>query len=398
MKKHILIGITGGIAAFKILDVASQLKKLGYDINTIMTKNACEFIQPLTFQTITNNPVVVDTFERTHKFEVEHIELAKKCDILLIAPATANIIGKLANGIADDMLSTTVMAVKSKVIIAPAMNTAMYENPIVQDNINYLKSKGYIFIEPDTGLLACGDVGSGKLPSPQTIVEFITNEDKVEQDLEGFKFLITAGRTVEALDPMRYLSNNSTGKMGYALAKQVASRGGEVILISGPTNLECPPNVKRVDIKSALEMYDEVHKYFPTCDVVIKTAAVADYRPKNYANDKIKKGNDTLTLELVANPDILKSIGDIKTQQIIVGFAAETTNIIQNAIKKLENKNLDFIVANDISEQGAGFGGDTNIATIISKSGEHISCPLMAKDKLATEIINQIKLQITKDK
>ncbi|OON98583.1 MAG: phosphopantothenoylcysteine decarboxylase [Epulopiscium sp. Nele67-Bin004] len=391
MSKHILLGVTGGIAAYKILDVASRLKKQGYELNTIMTKNACEFVNPLSFETITSNYVVTDTFERSHKWEVEHIELAKKADIFLVAPATANIIGKVANGIADDMLSTTIMACKKTVIFAPAMNTAMYENSIVQDNIEYLKSKGYLFIEPDSGMLACGDIGRGKLPSPDNIVSFVLSQSEETTELSGLNFLVTAGRTIEAIDPMRYVSNHSTGTMGYAIAKVAAQKGANVTLISGPTNLDTPSGVTRINIKSAQEMYDEVHKIYAAQDVVIKTAAVADYRPKNTSEQKIKKSGDNLVLEFIPNPDILKSLGEIKTHQILVGFAAESENVIENAKAKLVKKNLDFIVANDISQEGAGFGGNTNIATIISKDGDMTACPLMLKENLATEIIEKIK-------
>ncbi len=392
MSKHILLGITGGIAAYKILDVASRLKKLDYEINTIMTKNACEFVNPLSFETITANYVVTDTFERSHKWEVEHIELAKKADIFLVTPATANIIGKVANGIADDMLSTTIMACKKTVIFAPAMNTAMYENSIVQDNIKYLKSKGYLFIEPDSGMLACGDIGRGKLPSPDKIVSFVLAQNEMTTELSGLNFLVTAGRTIEAIDPMRYISNNSTGTMGYAIAKVAAQKGANVTLISGPTNLDSPPGVTRINVKSAQEMYDEVHKIYASQDVVIKTAAVADYRPKNVSNQKIKKSGDNLVLEFIPNPDILKSLGETKKHQILVGFAAESENVLENAKIKLTKKNLDFIVANDISQEGAGFGGNTNIATIISKNGDITPCPLMSKESLALEIIQKIKI------
>lgn len=391
MKKHVLIGVTGGIAVYKVLDVASKLRKLGYEMNTIMTENACEFVNPLSFETLTNNYVVTDTFARPHKWEVEHIALAKRTDLMLIAPATANIIGKIANGIADDMLSTTVMAARCPVVIAPAMNTAMYENPIVQENIAYLKSKGYLFIEPEAGWLACGDVGSGKLPTPDTIVDYVTKTIEKEKDLLGKHVLITAGPTVEAIDPMRYITNHSSGKMGYSIAEDAAKRGAEVVLVSGPTNLECPAGVKRVDVKSARQMYDAVHEYFEWADAVIKTAAVADYRPEQESNHKIKKDGNTLTLNLVPNPDILKSLGEKKTHQVLVGFAAETENIIDYAKAKIEKKHLDFIVANNIAQAGAGFKGDTNIATIIKANGEMITCPQMTKSELGDIILDQVK-------
>lgn len=391
MKKHVLIGVTGGIAVYKMLDVASKLRKLGYEMNTIMTNNACEFVNPLSFETITNNYVVTDTFARPHKWEVEHISLAKKTDLMLIAPATANVIGKIANGIADDMLTTTVMAARCPVVIAPAMNTAMYENPIVQENIAYLKSKGYLFIEPDSGWLACGDLGSGKLPSPEVIVSHVTKILEEEKDLIGKHILITAGPTVEAIDPMRYITNHSTGKMGYAIAEGAASRGAEVILVSGPTNLPCPKGVKRVDVKTARDMYEAVHTYFEWADGVIKTAAVADYRPEVESAHKIKKDGNALTLSLVPNPDILQSLGEKKTHQVLVGFAAETDNVVEYAKAKIEKKNLDFIVANNIAQEGAGFKGDTNIATIIDANGEMKAYPQMSKRELGDIILDRVR-------
>lgn len=393
MKKHVLIGVTGGIAAYKILDVASGLRKLGYDMNTIMTKNACEFVQPMAFQTITNNYVVTDTFERPHKWEVEHIALAKKADLMLIAPATANVIGKIAHGIADDMLTTTVMAAKCPVVIAPAMNTAMYENEIVQENIAYLKSKGYLFIEPACGMLACGDVGSGKLPTPADIITFITNElekEKTANDLKGKRILVTAGPTVEAIDPFRYITNHSSGKMGYAIAKRAQKRGAEVILISGPTHLECPEGVTRIDVKSAQDMYEAVHAHFEWSDAVIKSAAVSDYRPKVANDHKIKKSGNEMVLELVKNPDILESLGLKKQQQVLVGFAAETEHVLEYAKQKIAKKHLDFIVANNIAQSGAGFKSDTNIATIIEKDGTVTPYEQMTKEELGDKILDKI--------
>ena len=417
MSKHIVIGVTGGIAVYKILDVASKLRKLGYSMNTIMTQNACEFVKPLAFQTITNNYVVTDTFERPYTWEVEHISLAKKADVMLIAPATANIIGKVANGIADDMLSTTIMATRCPVVFAPAMNTAMYENPIVQENIAYLKEKGYLFIEPDAGWLACGDLGAGKLPTPERITDYVTNlleqgqknekgkplsnkvekdvdsinKEKTSRDLEGKHILITAGPTIESIDPMRYITNHSSGKMGYAIAEDAAKRGAKVILVSGQTNLECPIGVERMNIRSALEMYDMVHKYFDWADAVIKTAAVADYRPKEMSSHKIKKNGDNLILELVPNPDILKSLGERKKGQVLVGFAAETQNVIEYAKDKIQKKKLDFIVANNIAAAGAGFKGDTNIATIIEKDGTITEYEKMYKSELGNVILDKVK-------
>lgn len=392
MSKHIVLGITGGIAVYKILDVASRLRKLGYEMTTIMTKNACEFVNPLSFETITNNYVVTDTFERPKTWDVEHIALAKKADCMLIAPATANIIGKVANGIADDMLSTTIMAARGKVIFAPAMNTAMYENPIVQENIAYLKDKGYQFIEPDSGWLACGDLGSGKLPAPERIVKEVTDLLEMStRDLVGKHFLITAGPTIEAIDPMRYLTNHSSGKMGYAIAEAAARRGADVTLVSGPTQLSCPKGVKRIEVGSALEMYDAVHQYFEQADVVIKSAAVADFRPSQISSQKIKKNGDHMILELVPNPDILKSLGERKTHQVLVGFAAETQNVIEYAKEKIKKKHLDFIVANNISVKDAGFKGDTNIVTLIDKEGRIMAYEKMSKSKLGHIILDKVK-------
>lgn len=405
MKKNILLGITGGIAVYKMLDVASKLRKLGYELNTIMTENACEFVKPLSFETITNNYVVTNTFERPKTWEVEHIALAKKADLMLIAPATANIIGKVAHGIADDMLSTTVMATKCPIVFAPAMNTAMYENSIVQDNIAYLKEKGYLFIEPDSGWLACGDLGAGKLPTPDRIVEYVVNylengqttheEEKVQservRDLEGKHILISAGPTIEAIDPMRYITNHSSGKMGYAIAEEAVKRGAEVILVSGVTQLECPKGVDYIQVKSARDMYEAMHSNFEWADAVIKTAAVADFRPKDESEHKIKKTGNHLVLELVPNPDILQSLGERKTHQILVGFAAETQNIIEYAKQKIEKKNLDFIVANNIAVAGAGFKGDTNIASIIEKDGSITEYDKMYKSELGHVILDKVK-------
>ncbi len=399
MKKHVLIGVTGGIAAYKILDVESKLRKLGYEMNTIMTKNACEFVQPMAFQTISNNYVVTDTFERPHKWDVEHIALAKRADIMLIAPATANVIGKIAHGIADDMLTTTVMAAKCPVVIAPAMNTAMYENEIVQENIAYLKSKGYLFIEPVSGMLACGDVGSGKLASPDEIVEFIEKtleetlvQEAVNEDLKGKHILVTAGPTVEAIDPFRYITNHSSGKQGYAIAERAAKRGAEVVLVSGPVQIKPPEGVKVISVNSARDMYAAVHEYFDWSDVVIKAAAVADYRPRVESQHKVKKsGLDDMTLELVRNPDILQSLGEIKSHQVLVGFAAETDNVVEYAMQKIAKKHLDFIVANNIAKQGAGFKGDTNIATIIEANGQITETGQMSKHALGDAILDKVK-------
>lgn len=389
--KHVVIGVTGGIAAYKVLDVVSSLRKKGYGINVIMTANACEFVTPLTFQTLSNNYVIVDTFERPNHFEVEHIALAKKADVMLIAPATANIIGKVAHGIADDMLSTTLMACQAPVIFAPAMNTAMYDNPIVQENISFLKEKGYHFIEPASGFLACGDLGKGKLPDPSVLLEEVLNYLEEEKDLIGKKILVTAGPTVEAIDPMRYISNHSSGKMGYAVAETAQKRGAEVILISGPTQLPCPYGVKRIEIKSALDMYETVHNHFEWADAIIKAAAVADYRPLKQSSHKIKKTDDDLSISLTRNPDILKSLGEKKGDKVLVGFAAETQHLETYAKEKIKSKHLDFIVANNITATGAGFKGDTNIATFIDSTGQTLAYEKMTKSQLAFLILDKVK-------
>lgn len=390
MSKHIVIGVTGGIAAYKILDVVSGLRKLGYTINVIMTKNACEFVNPLSFQTLSNNYVVTDTFQHPTSWDVEHISLAKKADLFLIAPASANIIGKIAHGIADDMLSTTVMAANCPILFAPAMNTNMYENSIVQENINKLKSNGYSFLEPDSGWLACGDLGRGKLPSPNTIIQEVISILNPQQDLSGKHVLVTAGPTVEAIDAMRYISNHSSGKMGYAIAEAAAKRGAQVTLISGPTNLPIPSNVARVDVVSALDMFDAVMQHSTSSDVVIKAAAVADYRPLHVSEHKIKKSDDDLTLELTRNPDILKELGKQKGNKILVGFAAETQNLISYAKEKITKKNLDFIVANNIATKGSGFKGDTNIVTLIDANGAVTEHDEMSKSEVANIILDKV--------
>lgn len=396
--KTVVIGVSGGIAAYKACDVVSRLKKLNANVHVIMTKGATEFVTPLTFQSLSQNYVVSDMFEEPKTWDVEHISLAKKADVFLIAPATANVIGKIANGICDDMLTTTVMATTGKVLIAPAMNTNMYKNPILQRNISILKELGYNFVNPESGRLACGDVGEGKLASPETIVEavvdLLSNEKK---DLEGKKILITAGPTVESIDPVRYLTNRSTGKMGYAIAKIAASRGADVTLVSGPTNIEPPSNIKKlVKVQSAKDMYNAIIDNFDENQVIIKSAAVADYKPKNYCNKKIKKSNDDLVIELDRNKDIAYEIGKIKKDKILVGFAAETNDLIENAKRKVEKKNLDFIVANDLTEEGAGFGTDTNIVKIIDREGNISKYPQMKKDEVAGVILDKVKSLLEK--
>lgn len=388
---NVVLGVTGGIAAYKACDIVSSLKKLNANVDVIMTKSATEMVNPHTFQALSQNPVIVDTFNTPRYWDIEHISLAQKAHVLLIAPATANIIGKVANGIADDMLSTTVMASTAKVIFAPAMNTKMYENKIVQQNIEKLTSLGYEFIEPASGRLACGDVGAGKLADVSEIIDFVVNMVKPNRDLEGKKVLITAGPTRESIDPVRFISNHSSGKMGYSLAEAALARGAEVTLVSGPTNL-CPPKGSRlIKINTTLEMYNAVMSNFKEQDIIIKSAAVADYRPEIISTSKIKKSDGNLSLTLVRNPDILKELGEVKEDRVLVGFAAESDNLIENARGKVLRKNLDFIVANDITQEGAGFGTDTNIVNIIDKNGEIEKIEKSSKVEIAHRILDKAK-------
>lgn len=392
MSKCVVIGVTGGIAVYKALDVISALRKKDIEVHVIMTESATKFVNPLTFQSISQNMVVTDMFAEPKAWEIQHISLAQKADLMLIAPATANIIGKVANGIADDMLSTTIMAAsKAKVIFASAMNTNMYQNKIVQNNIEKLKNFDYDFIEPASGRLACGDVGIGKLADVNTIVEKVLSElnDK-KKDLEGKKVLISAGPTIAPIDPVRYITNRSTGKMGYSIAKEAKDRGAEVVLVSGPTNLNPPKDVKIINIKTNEEMKNEIFKYFDWADIVIKSAAVADYKPKEYSTEKIKKGEGDLNLSLTRDNDILKSLGEIKTHQVLVGFAAESNDVLKNADKKLKNKNLDFIVANDITASDTGFGSDDNKVVILSKNNEKLELEKMSKIEVASNIFDMI--------
>ena len=391
MSKCVVIGVTGGIAVYKALDVISALRKKDIEVHVIMTESASKFVNPLTFQSISQNMVVTDMFAEPKAWEIQHISLAQKADLMLIAPATANVIGKISNGIADDMLSTTVMATKAKVLIAPAMNTNMYQNPIVQNNISKLKDFGYKFIEPDSGRLACGDIGIGKLADVNTIVERVIEElEDKEQDLLGKKVLVSAGPTIAPIDPVRYITNRSTGKMGYAIAKEARDRGAEVILVSGPTNLEPPKNVKIINIKTNEEMKKEILQNFKWADIVIKSAAVADYKPKEYSKEKIKKGEGDLNICLTRDNDILKFLGEIKTHQVLVGFAAESDNVLENAERKLKNKNLDFIVANDITSSDTGFGSEDNKVVILSKNNEKLELEKMSKKKVASNIFDMI--------
>lgn len=391
MSKCVVIGVTGGIAVYKALDVISALRKKDIEVHVIMTESASKFVNPLTFQSISQNMVVTDMFAEPKAWEIQHISLAQKADLMLIAPATANVIGKISNGIADDMLSTTVMATKAKVLIAPAMNTNMYQNPIVQNNISKLKDFGYKFIEPASGRLACGDIGIGKLADVNTIVERVIEElEDKEQDLLGKKVLVSAGPTIAPIDPVRYITNRSTGKMGYAIAKEARDRGAEVILVSGPTNLEPPKNVKIINIKTNEEMKKEILQNFKWADIVIKSAAVSDYKPKEYSKEKIKKGEGDLNICLTRDNDILKFLGEIKTHQVLVGFAAESDNVLENAERKLKNKNLDFIVANDITSSDTGFGSEDNKVVILSKNNEKLELEKMSKKKVASNIFDMI--------
>ncbi|MDN5276993.1 MAG: phosphopantothenoylcysteine decarboxylase / phosphopantothenate---cysteine ligase [Clostridiales bacterium] len=388
--KKIVIGITGGIAAYKAAEVVSSLVKRGAQVKVIMTAHAMEFIKPLTLETLSGNPVYYDMFSRPGAWEIDHISLAKWADLLVVVPATANILGKVAHGIADDLLSTTIMATRAQVIFAPAMNTNMYTNPIVQENISFLKSKGYMFIPPAAGRLACGDYGEGKLADIQDILDVIENYFSRKSDLKGLRMLVTAGPTREYLDPVRFISNPSSGKMGYAIAAACAERGADVELVSGPVSISPPPGVKLYRVETAKEMFEKVMEIFPLCHMVFKAAAVGDYRPETYYPTKIKKDNDRLTLTLVKNPDILKELGKRKGKCILVGFAAETENIEEYAMKKMREKNLDFIVANDVTRQGAGFEKNTNEGLLITREGEVIAIPQMDKKEFAHRIIDEV--------
>ena len=390
-KKCVVVGVSGGVAVYKALDVISRLRKKDVEVHVIMTKSATEFVTPLSFQSLSQNMVIIDIFAEPKAWEIQHISLAKKADLMLIVPATANIIGKVANGIADDMLSTTIMATKAPVVFCPAMNTNMYENPIVQRNINLLKEFGYEFIEPASGRLACGDEGKGKLQDTEIIAEETLRRLHSTKDLLGKKVVVTAGPTMVPIDPVRILTNRSSGKMGYSIAEEARDRGAEVVLISGPTSLIKPNGIKVIDIKTNEDMFNAIKNEFKDADIVIKSAAVADYKAKNYSNEKIKKTGDDLNLIFERDRDILKTLGDMKENQILVGFAAESSNLKENAKGKLERKNLDYIVANDISNQETGFASDENKVTIISKSGEEVSLEKMSKREVAKNIFDIIK-------
>lgn len=397
MKKRIVLGITGSIAAYKAIELTSLLVKKGYEVHVIMTRAATKFVTPLTIQTISQHPVHVEMFDSPKDWEIGHISLAQRADVILIAPATANFIGKLAAGLADDLLSATLLATRAPVIIAPAMNVGMYENPIFQKSMQFLREQGYFFVEPDEGRLACGTTGKGRLAELDKIVSALEKIFSAKHELSGKHVLVTAGPTREPIDPVRFLSNYSSGKMGYAIAQEARERGACVTLVSGPCHLEPPAGVDLIPVETAQEMFDAVIKHFNGADVVIKAAAVADFRPKQKAAEKIKKHEATMTLELERNPDILQYLGDNKRDQVLVGFAAETENIMKNAEAKLNRKNLDLLVANDLTEEGAGFGVDTNVATLFFPGGAVRKLPKMTKKELARVIIDEVaKLLTTK--
>lgn len=387
--KNIILGVTSSIAAYKSANVASALVKKGCNVNVLMTENATNFINPLTFEELTKNKCIIDTFDRNVQYNVAHISLATSADAFLIAPASANIIGKIANGIADDMLSTTVMACKCPVIISPAMNTNMFENPIVQDNLAKLERYGYIIIPPAEGRLACGAIGKGKMPDEQVLLNYLERALTEKQDFKGKRVLVTAGPTQESIDPVRYITNHSSGKMGYAVAKQAMLRGAEVTLVSGKVNLPPVPFVKTINVTTAEEMYNAVTREFDSTDIVIKAAAVADFRPVNIADDKLKKADGMENIPLEPTKDILKALGANKKNQFICGFSMETQNMTENSKKKLESKNLDMIVCNNLKVEGAGFQGDTNVVTIIDKSST-TELGIMSKTEVADKILDRI--------
>ncbi len=392
--KTVLLGVTGSIAAYKIASLASALKKLHADVHVLMTQNATNFINPITFESLTGNKCLVDTFDRNFQFQVEHVSIAKKADVVMIAPASANVIGKLAHGIADDMLTTTVMACKCKKYISPAMNTNMFENPIVQDNLKTLERYGYEVIQPASGYLACGDTGAGKMPEPETLLAYIEKEIAREKDLQGKKILVTAGPTQEAIDPVRYITNHSSGKMGYAIAKAAMLRGAEVTLVSGRTAIEAPLFVNVVPIVTAKDMFEAVTGISNEQDIIIKAAAVADYRPAVVSSEKVKKKEGQMYIELERTDDILKYLGENKREgQFLCGFSMETQNMISNSRAKLEKKNLDMVAANNVKEAGAGFQGDTNVLTLITQK-EETSLPLMSKEDAANKLLDKI-LELT---
>ena len=391
--KTVLLGVTGSIAAYKIAYLASALKKQQADVHVLMTRNATNFINPITFESLTGNKCLVDTFDRNFQFQVEHVSIAKKADVVMIAPASANVIGKLAHGIADDMLTTTIVACRCKKFISPAINTNMFENPIVQDNLKTLEHYGYEVIDPAVGYLACGDTGAGKMPEPETLLNYILRECACEKDMKGLKVLVTAGPTQEAIDPVRYITNHSSGKMGYAIAKMAMLRGADVTLVSGRTALAPPPFVKVVPVVTARDMYEAVTSVSQEQDIIIKAAAVADYRPASVSDEKIKKKDDDMSIALERTDDILKYLGEHKPDgQFLCGFSMETENMIGNSRVKHTRKNLDMVAANNVKMAGAGFQGDTNVLTLITQD-EEVSLPLMSKEDAAGKILDKILLE-----
>ena len=395
--KTVLLGVTGSIAAYKIAYLASALKKQQADVHVLMTRNATNFINPITFESLTGNKCLVDTFDRNFQFQVEHVSIAKKADVVMIAPASANVIGKLAHGIADDMLTTTIVACRCKKFISPAMNTNMFENPIVQDNLKTLEHYGYEVIDPAVGYLACGDTGAGKMPEPETLLNYILRECACEKDMKGLKVLVTAGPTQEAIDPVRYITNHSSGKMGYAIAKMAMLRGADVTLVSGRTALAPPPFVRVVPVVTARDMYEAVTSVSQEQDIIIKAAAVADYRPASVSDEKIKKKDDDMSIALERTDDILKYLGEHKPDgQFLCGFSMETEHMLENSRAKRKKKNLDMIAANNLKQQGAGFAGDTNVLTLITEDWEK-ELALMSKDEAAKCLLDEL-LKIKKNK
>lgn len=390
--KTVLLGVTGSIAAYKTAYLASALKKLGCNVHVLMTENATQFINPITFETLTGNKCLVDTFDRNFQYNVEHISLAKQANLVMIAPASANVLAKLAHGLCDDMLTTTVLACSCKKIVAPAMNTGMYENPITQDNLERLRKFDFEIAEPAVGYLACGDTGAGKMLEPEILLQYILKEIAFEKDLTGTKVLVTAGATQEALDPVRYLTNHSTGKMGYAIAQAAARRGAEVTLVSGKTALQKPLFLRTVEVVSAEEMFQAVTKLAPEQDIIIKAAAVADYTPATIAEEKVKKSDDELYIPLKRTKDILQFLGEHRTEgQFLCGFSMETEHMVENSRKKLEKKRLDLIAANNLKVEGAGFAGDTNVLTLISKDAT-IELKKMTKEEAAHALLDTIQI------
>ena len=391
--KTVILGVTGSIAAYKIADLASKLSKLHCDVHVIMTKNATHFINPITFETLTNHKCLVDTFDRNFEYSVEHVSLAKKADVVLIAPATANVIAKMAHGIADDMLTTTVLACNCKKIVAPAMNTQMLHNPITQDNLDILTHYGFEMIAPATGMLACKDIGDGKLPDTDVLLDYVLKAIAFEKDMEGMHVLVTAGPTQEALDPVRYITNHSSGKMGYAIARNAMLRGAKVTLVTGQTAISKPPFVEVVDVKSAADMFEAVISRAQQQDIIIKAAAVADYTPVTYSDDKMKKADVELAIPVERTQDILKYLGENKeAHQFLCGFSMETQDMLENSRRKLISKNLDMIVANNLKVEGAGFGVDTNVITMVTP-GKEIALEMMSKDEAAEQILDEILRQ-----